>query len=116
MDGDRLLCLCVELTNKVVEIHKSVSEKGEKYFCDRLLRSGTEVGLKVFSASKATGFLGCLDRLESALLFVYDTIYWANILFINKYIILDQCCEVRCLCEEIACLLTSKIYLLKSLR
>ena len=48
--------MCVELTNKVVEIHKSVSEKGEKYFCDRLLRSGTEVGLKVFSACKATGF------------------------------------------------------------
>lgn len=112
----RISCLCLEFTNKIIELHKFLQEKGEKILSDRLLRSGLEVGARVSGAQNAIGVLCSLDRFDIALLYINDTLYWLNLLFLDGYITKEQYCAVEPLGQKIRCYLTTTICFLKTIR
>lgn len=115
-DGNQINCLCMQLTNRILELYKYLQDKGEKIFSDRLMRSGLEIGVRLSGAQNATGFIGVLDRLEVALLHTNDTLYWLDILYCNNHISAEQVCLIQPLCIQIRCHIMSLIYTLKAFR
>lgn len=113
---NRLCCLCIKLSDLAVDLYKTLQEKGEKFFSDKILRSATDVGLRVFQAQCGVGLLAYIDRMDIALLNTNDTLYWLKILFIRKEINAEKYCEIEAVCLEIRCILVPLIVSLKAMR
>jgi len=111
MDGqdNQLKCLCLELSIKVTEIFDSVQKQGEKYISDRLLRSATEVGVRVYQACGGIGTVLFGDRLDSALTYVNEILFLINVLLCRKLIEKDIYCQAEALCLQIQCILRTML-------
>jgi four helix bundle protein len=107
MDGqdNQLKCLCIELNSRIIDIFESVQKKGEKYLSDRLLRSGTEVGVRVYQACGGLGMTLLGERIESALLYVNEVLYLLRLLLCRKLIDKKEYCETEAICRKIQCML-----------
>ena len=111
MDGqeNQLQCLCVELLNSIIDLSQAVQKKGETYLSDRLLRSATEIGVRVFQACGGLGAAAFGDRLDSALSYVNETVFLLTVLLCRKLIAKEDFCRVETLCSKIRCMLRAML-------